>query len=404
MATDTRTILNWFRDAIVQSMGDSMGRGPAVLHLLSNYRWTERAEPAANLALAEKQCGADVHFACGSPQKARPNRVVTELEARGLAPLVLGLPKHFSLRTLLRDASRLRAIFDEHRIGVIHAHMPNSHVSAAWARRGVARHIPIVRTCYEPEGLPRGLREHYLARRATDGLIVTTAEAQQTMAERHPALRDRIVLIEPGIDLERFSPDRAIEVSETTNLPEDAFVVGIVSRLRKDRRIDIAIEAVALLARDCPRLHLMVVGRGGPEELEEAVTRPLARAGCRDRVHMAGYKRGEDLVAAYRRMHVLAYAAPGTDKSCRTVREAMAAGVPVIGARVGYVPYLIEHETSGFVVDQNADAFAVAIRRVYEDAAFLQRLRTNALAQARERFSLEAQARRTLDFYRTLAS
>lgn len=379
-----------------------MERRPVVLHLLSNYRWTERAEPAAILALAEKQCGADVHFVCGSPQKVRPNRAAVELEARGLAPIALHFPKHFSLSALLRDAPRLRAILEERGIGVVHAHMPNAHVNAAWARRGIARRIPIVRTCYEPAGLPRGLREYYLARRATDGLIVTTREAQQAMAARYPALRDRIVLIEPGIDLARFSPERSIESSETTDLPQDAFVVGIVSRLRKDRRIDIVIDAVASLARHCPRLHLMIVGRGGPEELEEAVTRPLARAGCSDRVHMAGYKRGDELVAAYRRMQVLLYPAPGTDKSCRTVREAMAAGVPVIGARVGYVPYLIEHEASGLLAEQDAEAFAAAIRRVYEDAAFLQRLRAGALARARERFSLEAQAQRTLAFYASL--
>lgn len=31
-----------------------------VLHLLSNHRWTERAEPAADLAVAQKKLGAHV--------------------------------------------------------------------------------------------------------------------------------------------------------------------------------------------------------------------------------------------------------------------------------------------------------------------------------------------------------
>jgi glycosyltransferase involved in cell wall biosynthesis len=163
------------------------------------------------------------------------------------------------------------------------------------------------------------------------------------------------------------------------------------------------IDAIAALAPDCPRLHLMIVGRGGPEEFEEAVTRPLARAGCSDRVHLAGYLRGDDLVAAYRRMHALAYPAPGTDKSCRTVREAMAAGVSVIGARVGYVPHLVDHEKTGLLASQDAQSFAAGIRRMYDDAIFLQRLREASLSGARERFSLEAQARRALAFYDSLA-
>lgn len=377
---------------------------PGILHLLSNYRWTERAEPAANLALAERRCGGVVIFACGSARSARPNRVAIELEARGLAPIRLEMPKHFSAVPLLRDARRLRALLDEHAIGTVHAHMVNAHLTAAFGCRGVRECVRIVRTSYEPEGLPEGLRERALARRATDGLVVTTRDAHEAMAERFPWLRDRIGLIEPGIDLDRFSPERALTAGGVDLvLPDDAFVVGLVSRLRKDRRIDVVIDAIASLAREYPRLRLMIVGRGGREEFEEAVTRPLTRAGCADRVHLAGYLRGDDLVAAYRRMHVLAYPAPGTDKSCRTVREAMAAGVPVIGARVGYVPHLIEHEATGLLVEQTADSFSGGVRRLCEDPAFLMKLRANGLAQARERFSLDAQARRTMNFYAALA-
>lgn len=380
------------------------GSFPEILHLLSNYRWTERAEPAANLALAERRSGCAVHFACGSPRSAHPNRVAIELEARGLQPVVLELPKHFSAGALMRDARKLGMLLHESEVRVMHAHMLNAHLTAAAARKRIGRSVTVVRSCYEPDGLPRGLREAILGSHATDGLIVTTEEASDAMRRRYPALRDRIAVIEPGIDLDRFSPERPISIPEAIlNLPDGAFVVGIVSRLRKDRRIDIAIDAIALLARDCPRLHLMIVGRGGPAELDEAVTQPLAQAGCADRVHHVGYLRGDDLVAAYRRMQALAYPAPGTDKSCRTVREAMAVGVPVIGARVGYVPYLVEHEGTGLLAGQEAHAFAAAIRRVYDDAAFLEHLRTASLVRAGERFSLEAQATRTLAFYRSLA-
>lgn len=375
-----------------------------VLHLLSNYRWTERAEPAANLALAERRSGCAVHFACGSPRSAHPNRVAIELGARGFEPIVLELPKHFSLGALKRDVEKLGALLQKNETGVMHAHMLNAHLTAAATRRRIDRRVILVRSCYEPEGLPLGLRETILGRRATDGFIVTTDEARDVMGRRHPALRERIVVIEPGIDLDRFSPEKTVEVLQALqNLPADAFIVGIVSRLRKDRRIDIAIDAVAALARDCPRLHLIIVGRGGPAEFEEAVTQPLVRAGCADRVHHVGYLRGDDLVAAYRRMDALLYPAPGTDKSCRTVREAMAAGVAVIGARVGYVPHLVEHEATGLLAEQDAHAFADAIRWVYEDTAFLEQLKTVGLARARERFSLEAQAKRTLAFYDSLA-
>jgi glycosyltransferase involved in cell wall biosynthesis len=387
----------------VRSDLDACVKSPRILHLLSNYRWTERAEPAANLALAQKRAGRRVAFACGSPPRVRPNRVALELEQRGLAPLVWEMPKHFALGPMLRDAARMREMLARNDVDVIHCHLPNAHLTAAIALRTVTQRPLIVRSVYEPEGLPRSLRESYVLHRATDGLIVTTDEAREKMGAQHAQLRDRTAIIEPGIDLDRFAPDRAIaELPAIAGLPDDAFVVGVVSRLRKDRRVDIVIDAVAQLAADCPKLHLLIIGRGGPQELEEAVSRPLARAGCANRVHLAGYLRDDALVAGYRRMNALAYPAPGTDKSCRTVREAMAAGVPVVGVRVGYVPHLIEDGGTGLLADQSAQSFARAIQALYGDAALRKRLAEESLSRSRERFSLDAQAARTLEFYATL--
>ena len=37
-----------------------------VLHLLSNWKWTERSEPAVDLAVAQSKLGAEIRFVCGN--------------------------------------------------------------------------------------------------------------------------------------------------------------------------------------------------------------------------------------------------------------------------------------------------------------------------------------------------
>jgi len=375
-----------------------------ILHLLSNYRWTERAEPAVLLARAERQAGHNIAFASGEAPAGVEDAVQPRVAALGLESIALELPKHIRVLPALRDARALAAYIDSWSAEVVHCHMAGAHITAALARRRSARKPRIVRMCYEPEGLENSFREAALARWATDGLIVTTPEARDATAARFTRLRNRIEVIEPGIDLERFSPDRALSAPpEPTALPPNAFVVGIVSRLRKARRLDLVIGAIGQLTRDCPDLHLLIVGRGGsPEKVEEAVTQPAREAGCLDRVHLAGYRTDDALVAAYRRMNVLAYPEPGTDRSCRTVREAMAAGLPVVAARVGYLPHLIEHEATGLLAEQSADDFARALRRLYDNRDTLRGFATNSLNDARRRFGLDQQARQTLAFYETL--
>jgi glycosyltransferase involved in cell wall biosynthesis len=372
-----------------------------ILHLLSNYRWTERAEPAVLLAWAEHQAGAAVTVASGGIRKPEKNSIQPHVLARGLESVLFELPKHFRVGPLLRDARALRAYLVAHPAAVIHCHMVNAHTTAVLACRTMPKRPRIVRSCYEPEGLANTLRERVLMRRS-DGLIVNTEDAQTAMVARYPWLRDRVAVIPPGIDTDRFAPDRVLECPpEPAALPANAFVVGIVSRLRAARRIDLVVRAVGALAAECPDLHLMVVGQGGSEEkVHEAVTQPALDSGCADRVHLVGYRKGDTLVAAYRRMNVLAYPEPGTDRSCRTVREAMAAGLPVVAARVGYLPHLVEHEATGLLAEQTVAGFTDAFRRLYRDRGLTRHYAENSLASARRRFGLSAQAAATLAFYR----
>ena len=117
----------------------------------------------------------------------------------------------------------------------------------------------------------------------------------------------------------------------------------------------------------------------------------------------AGYCRDDELVAAYRSMDVLAYPMPGTDKSCRTVREAMAAGVPVIASKIGFLSELIRDGVDGRLVEPASGPMAAAIVELMEDRSGLGRMAEQSVETARERFGRTRQACLTIDMYETLS-
>ena len=374
-----------------------------ILHLLSNWKWTAVSEPAVDLALAQMHMGAQVSFCCGRSPDGQPDDVAYYARRKGLNCVhVLELPKHLRVWAALRDYGRLKEIIKELAPDILHCHMRNAHLLAALIRIFFTR-LPIVNSSYSPSGPRSDLRSRFLFRFYNDGLIVINEKSRTIALTERGFPAGSVRVIEPAIDLDRFSPDRQIaENPDSFGLPQGAFVIGMVTRIRDSRRIDLTLAALHDLAEEFPHLTLLLVGRGRKGAVEAVVRKPAGEMGIVDRVILPGYCDGDRLVAAYRAMDVLVYPMPGTDKSCRTVREAMAAGVPAIAPAIGFLSDLIEDQVTGRLTDFSRESLANTLRELVPDKTKVSELGQRALETARQRFSPKLQAQRTIEFYQKL--
>jgi len=371
-----------------------------ILHLLSNWKWTERSEPAVDLALAQMHMGARVSFCCGRSPGGHDDDVAYYARRKGLTSVhVLGMPKHLRVSAALRDYGRLKKIIKKFTPDIIHCHMRNAHVMAALIRKFSGKPL-IVNSSYNPDSPRNDLRSRFLFRFCNDGLIVINEKSRTKALADGGFSAGSVRIAEPAIDLDRFSPERRI--SENLNsfgLPQGAFVIGMVTRIRDTRRIDLPLAALHALAEKFPHLTLLLVGRGRKGAVESVVEKPAGEMGILDRVILPGYCDGERLVGAYRAMDVMVYPIPGSDKSCRTVREAMAAGLPVIAPGIGFLPELIEDNVTGRLMDFSWESLAKILQELVPDKTKVNELGRRALETARQRFSTKLQAQRTLEFY-----
>lgn len=316
----------------------------------------------------------------------------------------LGLPlrQDLSLSTkaaplaYLRDLWTLRhlsATFD-----VLHAHFSNDHDLALLSQvgRGAGRKVRVVRTIHSS----RSLRDRVfqgLVHRRTDGLLVP-CEAHARVLHQAFGVDPRRVLVSRGaVDAAAFSPEGP-DLRAELGLDPRQPVVGIVSRVKPERRHAALLDAFQQVVEAQPEARLLVVGRG--EGLQSLRAR-VARMGLAGRVIFAGYRRGPELAAAYRTMNCKVLLAEGNDGTCRALLEAMACARPAVAWRFGApAETIVQGETGLLVEPEDVAGLAEALRALLSDPARAQAL---GAAGRRRVLSGHAEERRTAEVEAFLA-
>lgn len=164
--------------------------------------------------------------------------------------------------------------------------------------------------------------------------------------------------------------------------------------------LDTLLDAYRRFAADHPRVRLVIAGRGKDraplEEMiaESGLSGSVELRARPDRAEVLGLMTG-----------ALAMVMPSRLEGLPMVpAEAMAAGVPVIAARVGAVEEIVKSGVTGLLVPaEDAAALAEAMRRVVSDA-HLRDAMSNESRRSAERFSWDRVARAHLEFLQAIAS
>ncbi len=369
-----------------------------ILHIFSNWKWTGPAEHALNLALQFRQLGHDVTFACAPPPPGIEESIQSVAVERGMEPVTaFHLNKHLRIADNLGDIAALRSFIKKERFDIVHTHMPNDHLVTGMAARLVFGRVPVIRSCYEGDGIQGGPRTRMALSLMTDGLITISDITRCQIISRRYLPADRVWKIDVPVDLERFNPDRVHNCRPKFNLVEEAVVGGIVARVQKHRRFEVILEAMQMVMQEVPFFKFMVVGRG--TNIQEIALKPAQNMGIRTNMIFTGYKK-EEFVETLACMNFKVFLMPGTDGGCRAVREAMALKIPVIAARRGMLPEIIQHEVDGLIIDDTPENLYHAILYMIEHPDHRLMMGENAYRKAQLHFNPVAQARKVEDIYR----
>jgi glycosyltransferase involved in cell wall biosynthesis len=175
---------------------------------------------------------------------------------------------------------------------------------------------------------------------------------------------EKLVTIHSGVDLGRFGngQGKIEEIRKAFGVAPDAVVVGTVGWLLPIKGSMQLLHAMGNIWNGRGDLNLVYVGKG---DLEGSLKAEAAAMGVEDRVQFLGWRDDVHEIMPMMDVFVLPSMMEGMG---RALVEAMAAGKPVIGSRVGGIPDLVKDGYNGLLVEPgDVSGLAKAIQKLVAD-------------------------------------
>lgn len=332
------------------------------------------------------------HLSDKGPLRQRYERLGIELIPTSISNL-------YSIRTVCRGLKVCRDL-RRRNVDVVHAHDIYSNIFiTVWARLFTSGAVINSRRW---GAIPSDPRLQWVNRLSSQfaSIVLTNSRAICELIATQDGVPERKIRYVPN-----FVDDNAFEVMgddvrrstrRRWGIPDDAFVVGSVSRLVQVKNLELLLDAAPAIDADT---HFVVVG-DGPCRLE---LEKRAKANkIDDRVHFVGEIIAPENLHSYFDLSVSCSHSEGFPNS---LIEAMAAGRPVVATNVGGVQDAVQDQVTGLLVEpNNLEQFIEAVNLMIRNPTLASHCGMNARRIAASKFLREAVIAQLEDIYRQSAT
>jgi glycosyltransferase involved in cell wall biosynthesis len=310
--------------------------------------------------------------------------------------------------TDLRCVGRLESILRQGRFDVVHTHSSKAGIvgrlAAHCARTPLIVHtihgMSFNRTQPPPvQALYRTL-ERWVARYTHAFVSVSDAMTEQAVAAGL-APRGRFATIYSGMETNLFHPDAdaRARVRAQWGVGDDDVVVGTIARLFRNKGYEEILAAMPRMAEADDRLRFVWIGDGRDRRRYESRLRAL---GMRDRVHLTGLVRPDEIPTLLAGVDILLHASRW-EGLARALPQALLVSVPVVSFDNDGAPEVVEPGVTGELVTLgNTVGLAEAVVRLAADPELRRRMGERGRARCLDMFDHHNMVRRIDELYRGL--
>ncbi|KND49943.1 MAG: Glycosyl transferase, group 1 family protein [Parcubacteria bacterium C7867-008] len=366
-----------------------------ILYVITKANWGGAQRYVFDLAIYARSKGYDVSVAYGTP-----GALSERLEAESIRTHhILSMGRDIKLGSDIQAYKELLTLFKAEQPEVVHVNSSKAGIVGALA----ARSAKIPHIIFTAHGWAFNEARPLLQKIIFKGIYAliiylctrTICVSRAVFRDMSwlPAIQEKSTIIHNGAD--RIALQSRIEArSALTNADKGGRWIGITAELHPTKRIEDAIDALAILLPSNPDLRLVVLGEG---QNRAALEFKCKERGLTEHVTLAGfvpdapsYLSAFDIFVLCSRTEGLAYA----------LLEAGAAVLPVVATRVGGIPEIIEDGKTGLLIPAlQPKELAAALKKLLDDPEYATQLGHTLSERVAADFSKERMCSKTLAVY-----
>lgn len=194
---------------------------------------------------------------------------------------------------------------------------------------------------------------------------------------------DKLQVIFNGVDIEAYENGVHGAVKrEDLNIPDDAFVVGMVGRMSPQKAPDVFVKMAKQVKEKVLNAHFIIVGNGNQEA---EIRKYVEDNGFSNSLHITGWV---DNPMSYVELFDVACLLSRWEGFGLALPEYMMASKPIVASRVDAIPNIIRDGENGLLVGvDDATGASKAVLRIYQDDELKNRLVTQGMEDVHNRFN-----------------
>lgn len=340
--------------------------------------WAGTERYLTDLTLGLRERGHEVTIACadGSKLDAKCHEV-------GIPHIRLVMRRTLDWRQLPAFVQAMRRGYD-----VVHIHGYRDYVIPAVAAR-LTRVPAVVMTRHLPHAFRSRSRARLCSCLFYDKIIAVSHFVQNVLLSSGvPA--ERVAVVHNAIGPTPPAADGRRSLREEFGIPADAFLVAAAGRIEPPKGFDVLVRAMQRVDGHC------IIFGGGDRSYLESLVLELGLSG---RVHVPGFR--PDVARLWASADVAVV--PSTSPDCfpYAAIEALAAGVPLVGSRIGGIPETCDDGCAVLVPPGDVGALAAALSSLAASAERRRAMGAAGRARAAQ-FTFERMIHDVEQVYHTL--
>lgn len=289
----------------------------------------------------------------------------------------------------LKAIKEVRALIKKYNPDIVYAHSSKAGAIARVADIGLKN-----RCVYNPHGWAFNMRcsakkkamytaIEKIAAPFCDKIICISDAEKQSALDKKICREDKLQVIFNGVDIDDYENGvRGAVKRRDLNIPEDAFVVGMVGRMSQQKAPDVFVKMAKQVKDEIPNVHFIIVGNGNQEA---EIRRYAEDNGFLDSLHITGWV---DNPMSYVELFDVACLLSRWEGFGLALPEYMMAGKPIVASNVDAIPNIIRDGENGLLVKvDDAVGASEAVLRIYQEDGLKDRLVAQGMEDVHNRFN-----------------